>query len=130
MVELVLLGALASLIGWLVHRKQRQRSSAPAPADEAGIACMIKGGPGGTRWRPGRLLVGAGPLAWKASWGGRTVVLPAGLRRTGLRPPSMREAMGLNPRSRIIECEAGGETVLIAVMPEELDPVVKALDSA
>jgi hypothetical protein len=42
----------------------------------------------------------------------------------------MREAMGLNPRSRIIECEADGETVLIAVMPEELDPVVKALDSA
>ncbi|MEW2634545.1 hypothetical protein AB0903_23625 [Streptomyces sp. NPDC048389] len=130
MVELVLFGALASLVGWLVHRKQRQRSSAATAKDETGIACMVKGGPGGARWRPGRLLTGAGPLAWKASWGGRTVVLPTGLRRTGLRPPSMREALGLNPRARIIECAAGDEVVLIAVMPEELEPVVKALDSA
>ncbi|UYQ65683.1 DUF2550 domain-containing protein [Streptomyces peucetius] len=130
MVELVLLGALASLIGWLVHRKQRQRSSGVAAGDEAGIGCMLKGGPAGARWRPGRLFVASGPLTWKASWGGRTVALPAGLRRTGLRPPSTREALGLNPRSRIVECEAGDEVILIAVMPQELDPVVKAVDSA
>ncbi|MGX1509012.1 AbrB/MazE/SpoVT family DNA-binding domain-containing protein [Streptomyces collinus] len=77
------------------------------------------------------MLIGAGPLVWKPSFGKQNAALPAGLRRTGMRSPSWREAVALNPRSRIVECESSdGEVVLIAVVPEELDHVIKALESA
>ena len=90
---------------------------------------MLKRSTGGRRWRPGRLLIGAGPLVWQASWGGRKSALPADLHRTGVRGPSVREALGINPRSRIVECEAADGIILIAVMPEELDLVLKAVDT-
>ncbi|MFE2536699.1 hypothetical protein [Streptomyces sp. NPDC059371] len=56
-------------------------------------------------------------------------VLPADLCRAGVRSPSLREAVAVNPGSRIVECESPAGEVLIAVMPPELDHVIKALES-
>lgn len=101
-----------------------------AAGEPAGVPCMLKWPARATRWRPGRLVTGgAGPLVWKPSWGKQEAALPAGLRRTGMRSPSLREAVALNPRSRIVECGSSDGEVLIAVMPEELEHVIKALES-
>ncbi|SBT88989.1 hypothetical protein GA0115233_100639 [Streptomyces sp. DI166] len=130
-IELAMCVAAAGLVGWLVRRKRQQRSTATAAGEPAGLPCMLRWSAQGARWRPGRLLIGeAGPLVWQPSWGKREAALPAGLRQTGLRSPTMREAMGLNPRSRIVECESSEGEVLVAVMPEDLDELIKALERA
>ncbi|MFG3111454.1 AbrB/MazE/SpoVT family DNA-binding domain-containing protein [Streptomyces tendae] len=131
MIELVLGAVAAALVGWLMRRKRQQRSTAIAAGEQTGVPCLLKWPAQGSRWRAGRVLIGAGPLVWKPSFGKQEAALPAGLRRTGMRSPSLREAVSLNPRSRIVECESSdGEVVLIAVVPEELDHVIKALESA
>ncbi|MEU9731423.1 hypothetical protein [Streptomyces sp. NPDC048002] len=89
---------------------------------------MLKWSAQGSRWKAGRLQVGAGPLTWKASFGRQAAALPTDLRRTGVRPPSVREAMGVNPGARIVECESHDGVVLIAVMPEDLRHVIDALE--
>ncbi|MFE7431581.1 hypothetical protein ACFU78_01095 [Streptomyces tendae] len=129
MIELVLGAVAAVLVGWLMRRKRQQRSTAIAAGEQAGVPCMLKWPDQGSRWRAGRVLIGAGPLVWKPSFGKQKAALPAGLRRAGVRSPSLREAVSLNPRSRIVECESSDGEVLIAVMPEELDHVIKALES-
>ncbi|MGW4271483.1 hypothetical protein ACWEGQ_03780 [Streptomyces seoulensis] len=91
---------------------------------------MLKWSAQGSRWRAGRLLIGPGLLAWKPSFGKQEAVLPADLRQAGVRSPSLREAVAFNPGSRIVECGSSDGEVLIAVMPEELDHVIKALESA
>lgn len=91
---------------------------------------MLKWSAQGSRWRAGRLLIGAGSLVWKPSLGKRQAALPADLRQSGMRSPSLREAVAFNPRSRVVECESSDGKVMIAVMPEELDHVIKALENA
>ncbi|MEU7070267.1 hypothetical protein AB0B30_18395 [Streptomyces narbonensis] len=130
MLEIAILAAVAALVGWLMNRKRRQRSAAVAAGETAGVPCMLKWSAHGSRWRAGRLLIGAGPPVWKASWGGRELALPTDLRRTGTRAPSTREGMSINPGSRILEYASSAGVVLIAVMPDELDLVGKALESA
>ncbi|MFE1237289.1 AbrB/MazE/SpoVT family DNA-binding domain-containing protein [Streptomyces tendae] len=130
MIELVLGAVAAVLVGWLMRRKRQRRSTAIAAGEQAGVPCMLKWSAQGSRWRAGRVLIGAGPLVWKPSFGKQKAALPAGLRRAGVRSPSLREAVSLNPRSRIVECESSDGEVLIAVMPEELDHVIKVLESA
>ncbi|CAM5643725.1 EGFR-like transmembrane domain-containing protein [Streptomyces parvulus] len=128
MIELAFLAIVAAFVGWLMRRKRQHRSTATTAGEPVGLPCMLKRPAQGSRWKAGRLLIdGAGPLAWEAAWGRRTTVLPTGLRQTGLRPPSPREAMAVNPRSAIVECESPEGQVLIAVMPEELDAATKAL---
>ncbi|MFH8443271.1 hypothetical protein ACH4D3_18800 [Streptomyces sp. NPDC018026] len=61
--------------------------------------------------------------------GKQGAVLPADLCRVGVRSPSLREAAAVNPGSRIVECESSDGEVLIAVMPPELEHVIKALES-
>ncbi|MEU3482707.1 hypothetical protein ACI2LO_14930 [Streptomyces sp. NPDC033754] len=126
MIEFAFFAALAALVGWLVNRKRQQRSTTIAAGEVAEVPCMLKWAAQGSRWRAGRLLIGANPPAWKPSRGKPEVALPADLRRTGTRSPSVREGMSINPGSRIVECTSSGEAVLIAVMPEYLDHVVKA----
>ncbi|MFD5440670.1 hypothetical protein [Streptomyces tendae] len=128
--ELTMCVVAAALVGWLMRRKRQRRSTAVAAGEQAGVPCMLKRSAQGSRWRAGRVLIGAGPLVWKPSFGKQEAALPAGLRRTGMRSPSLREAVSLNPRSRIVECESSYGEILIAVMPEELDHVIKALESA
>ncbi|WP_225802692.1 hypothetical protein [Streptomyces sp. NK15101] len=130
MLELVFFVAAAALVGWMMSRKQRQRSTATADGEPAGVPCMLKWSAQGSRWRAGRLLIGAGPLVWKPSLGRREAALPADLRQTGVRSPSLREAVAINPGSRIVECESSDGQVLIAVMPGDLDHVVKFLERA
>lgn len=74
-------------------------------------------------------MIGPGPLVWKASLGKQEAALPTDLRQMGVRSPSLREAVSLNPRSRIVDCESSGGPILIAVQPEELDHVIEALAS-
>ncbi|MEU3689914.1 hypothetical protein [Streptomyces narbonensis] len=130
MIELAFFAAVAALVGWLMSRKRRQRSTAIAAGEAAGVPCMLKWPAHGSRWRAGRLLIGAGPPVWRASWGSRELALPTDLRRTGTRPPSAREGMSINPGCRILEYASSGGVVLVAVMPGELDLVAKALESA
>ncbi|MFJ3581722.1 hypothetical protein ACIPPS_05720 [Streptomyces sp. NPDC090127] len=91
---------------------------------------MLKWPTQGSRWRAGHLLIGDGPLVWKPSFGKREAVLPADLCQAGVRSPSLRETVAVNPGSRIVECDSSVGEVLIAVMPLELDHVIKALESA
>lgn len=90
---------------------------------------MLKWSVHGSRWRAGRLLIGPGALVWKPSFGKQEGALPAGLRRTGMRAPSWREALAFNARSRIVKCESPDGEILIAVMPDELNHVLKALET-
>jgi hypothetical protein len=46
-----------------------------------------------------------------------------------MRSPSLREAVALNPRCRIVECDSPDGEVLFAVMPQELDHVLAALNT-
>ncbi|MFF2524236.1 hypothetical protein ACFVTW_19375, partial [Streptomyces liangshanensis] len=59
---------------------------------------------------------------------GQALALPADLRHTGTRPPSVREGLSVNPGSRILECESATDgPLLIAVMPDEVAHVHHAL---
>ncbi|MFE3516104.1 hypothetical protein [Streptomyces sp. NPDC059166] len=130
MIELTMGVVAAALIGWLMRRRQQQRSTAIADGKPAGVPCMLKWSAQGSRWRAGRLLISAGPLVWKPSFGTQEAVLPADLCRAGVRSPSLREAVAVNPGSRIVVCDSSDGEVLIAVMPPELDHMIKALESA
>ncbi|MEU6453393.1 hypothetical protein [Streptomyces sp. NPDC047065] len=129
MIELALGVVVAGLVAWLMRRKRQQRATAIAAGQAAGVPCMLKWSVQGSRWRAGRLLIGAGPFVWKPSLGKREAVLPVDLCRVGVRSPSLREAVAVNPGSRIVECESSDGEVLIAVMPPELEHVIKALGS-
>jgi hypothetical protein len=92
---------------------------------------MVKWAGLGSRWKVGRLLLtGADPLLRTSFPGRREVALPPGLRRTGVRAPSVREGLTINPRSRIVECRSAEGEVLIAVMPEDLEQVTEAVRAA
>lgn len=75
------------------------------------------------------MLVGLSTMAWEPrTRAGADVSLPAGLRQAGLRSPSRREGMRINPRCTIVECASSEGVVEIAVMPNELGHVLLALD--
>ncbi|MFF1833801.1 hypothetical protein ACFVXE_06300 [Streptomyces sp. NPDC058231] len=128
-IDFVVLGVVASLVGVLIRRRHRQRSEPAATGAPAGIPCMMRWPARGGRWRPGHLLVHAVPPAWRASYGKQLVVLPDDLRRTAVRAPSTREGLVINPGSRIVECESSGGELSIAVMPADLEQVTRALDA-
>ncbi|MDQ0785273.1 MULTISPECIES: hypothetical protein [unclassified Streptomyces] len=129
MIECAFLAVVAALVGWLMRRKRRQRSDTVAAGESAGVPCMLKWAAQSARWRAGRLLVGhSGPLVWTPSFGKRETVLPAGLRRAEVRTPSVREALAINPGSRIVRCESSDGDILIAVMPDDLATMIAALE--
>lgn len=131
MIDIVLSVGAAVLVGWLVRRKRRRRADAVAGGESVGVPCMVRWPGRRARWKAGRLVVGGvGPLVWKPAFGSREVALPGGLRRAGVRTPSLREAVSINPGSRIVRCVSSDGEILIAVMPEDLDRVIKALESA
>jgi hypothetical protein len=115
MVVLVLVGFVTDWVG----RRVRLRR---AVGSGWGPLCMLKWPERGGRWRPGRLSKSAdGLLMWMPAPRGPGVALPAELRRTGTRKPFWREAAAVNPESRILEYQAAGEALLIAVLPGDLD---------
>jgi hypothetical protein len=99
-IELVLCVLAAVLVGWLVRRRRQRRADV--------VAGLVR----------------------KPAFGRREVALPGGLRRARVRAPSVREAVGVDPGSRIVPCVSADGEIPIAVMPEELDHVIRAAESA
>ncbi|MBT2473005.1 hypothetical protein J7E97_35445 [Streptomyces sp. ISL-66] len=146
MIEYAVLAAAAAGTGWLMRRKHRRRQAvAPAP----GIPCMARQPPGRGRWRSGRVYADRGAARWVPRRG--EPVLLAGARATGVRAPSVKEGLSINPGSRIVTCayadaagaatgeasatgdvpvSAGvgaGAAIEIAVMPLDLRELLAAL---
>ncbi|MCB5164188.1 hypothetical protein LG634_04970 [Streptomyces bambusae] len=114
-----------------LRRSLGRPAAQAAPAAPPGVHCMLRRTALARRWRPGRLLTGAVPLGWAPSFGrGSLQTLPADLRRTGVRGPTVREGMSVNPGSRIVECGSAEGPVLIAVMPGDLAAVLAAVPEA
>ncbi|MFD3549225.1 hypothetical protein ACFWUW_27085 [Streptomyces sp. NPDC058655] len=112
--------------GWLLRRRHLRRVAAgPVP----GIPCMARQPAGAGRWRPGRVYADAGTARWVPGRG-PAVPLPGG-RATGVRVPSVREGLSINPGSRIVTCayEDGG-TIEIAVMALDLRELLTAVPEA
>ncbi|MFF3651258.1 hypothetical protein ACFYXV_21820 [Streptomyces sp. NPDC002181] len=109
-----------------LRRKRRERLAALTPD---GIPCMARHPAGAGRWRMGRVLTGPGGARWVPRRG-EPVPLPAG-RATGVRPPSVKEGMAINPGSRIVACTYGtggvGGSIEIAVMPLDLRELLGAV---
>ncbi|KMO94910.1 hypothetical protein [Streptomyces roseus] len=113
------------MIEFLRH-KRRERLAALTPD---GIPCMARHPAGAGRWRSGRVLTGPDGTRWVPRRG-EPVPLPAG-RATGVRAPSVKEAMAINPGSRIVACAYGaggsGGSIEIAVMPLDLRELLEAV---
>lgn len=111
--------------GWLLRRKHLARTAAgPVP----GIPCMARQPAGEGRWRPGRVYADQGAARWVPRRG-EPVPLPGG-RATGVRAPSVREGLSINPGSRIVSCAYEGGTMEIAVMPLDLRELLAAMAQA
>lgn len=125
-IEFLLFALVAAGTGWLLRRKHHQRREAGSPA---GIPCMARRPAGGGRWRTGRVYADQDAPRWQP---GRGPAVPlAGARATGLRPPSVREGISINPGSRIVACalEDGG-TMEIAVMPLDVRELLAVVPRA
>ncbi|MCX4778070.1 hypothetical protein [Streptomyces sp. NBC_01264] len=124
MIEFVFLAAVAAATGWLMRRKHRRRQAAGSPA---GIPCMARRAAGTGRWRSGRVYAGQGAARWVPR---RAEPVPlTGARATGVRVPSVREGISINPGSRIVTVEFAGDggSMEIAVMPLDLRELLAAL---
>ncbi|WP_329101955.1 hypothetical protein [Streptomyces sp. NBC_01439] len=130
MIELVLPLAAAGLTVWLFRRKVQQRADSAAQGNVIKVPCLLRHPSLEGRWLRGRLLIGPSLLAWEPrTKAGAAVSLPEGLRRVSVRSPSLREAMKINAGCRIVECTSPEGALLVAVMPNELDHVLTALNS-
>ncbi|MCC0098418.1 hypothetical protein K7B10_27355 [Streptomyces flavotricini] len=129
MIEFLALAAAACGVGWLVRRKHLQRLAAGSPD---GIPCMARHPAGTGRWRMGRVFTGPDAVRWVPRRG-EPVPLQGG-RATGVRPPSVKEAVSINPGSRIVSCTYGSAgaagTIEIAVMPLDLRELLEAVPRA
>ncbi|MFD3324818.1 hypothetical protein [Streptomyces sp. NPDC058701] len=126
MIEIVVAVLAAAGAGWLLRRKHLRRVAAgPVP----GIPCMARQPAGAGRWRPGRVYAEQGEARW-IPVRGEPVPLPDG-RATAVRAPSVKEAMSINPGSRIVTCVYGdggeGGTIEIAVMALDLRELLEAI---
>ncbi|WP_330296199.1 hypothetical protein [Streptomyces sp. NBC_00503] len=117
---------------WLMRRKHRRRVAA-GPA--AGIPCMTRTPAGRGRWRVGRVYADQGAPRWQPRRG--EPVLLTGARATGVRAPSIREGISINPSSRIVTwaweggaAEGGAADIEIAVMPLDLRELLGAVPQA
>ncbi|MFD3700294.1 hypothetical protein ACFWUZ_29915 [Streptomyces sp. NPDC058646] len=124
MIEIVVAVLAAAGAGWLLRRKHLRRTAAgPVP----GIPGMARTGRG--RWRPGRVYAEAGEARWVPERG-EPVALP-GARATGVRMPTVREGIVINPGSRIVTCAYGdGAAMEIAVMPLDVRELLEAVPQA
>ncbi|MFB7467192.1 hypothetical protein ACFCZ1_27460 [Streptomyces sp. NPDC056224] len=122
MIEIVVV-VLAAGAGWLLRRKHRARIAA---GPVSGIPGMAREPAGEGRWRMGRVYAGPGAARWVPRRG-EPLPLPGG-HVTGVRVPSLREGVSINPGSRIVRCTyEGGGTIEIAVMPLDLRELLAAV---
>ncbi|MFD7095831.1 hypothetical protein ACWGVR_37450 [Streptomyces xanthophaeus] len=126
MIEIVVAVLAAAGAGWLLRRKHLQRAATgPVP----GIPCMVRSPAGEGRWRPGRVYAEAGTARWVPQRG-EPVELPGG-RATGVRVPTVKEGIAINPGSRIVTCAYGdGAAMEIAVMPLDVRELLEAVPQA
>ncbi|WP_411105821.1 hypothetical protein [Streptomyces sp. cmx-4-9] len=123
MIEIVGVVLAAAGAGWLLRRRHRQRTAAGPPA---GLPCMVRVPAGRGRWRPGRVHAGEGAVRWVPQRG-EAVELSGG-RVTGVRVPTVREGVAINPGSRIATCvQPDGAALEIAVMPLDVRELLEAL---
>ncbi|MEU9147418.1 hypothetical protein [Streptomyces sp. NPDC048349] len=126
MIEIVVAVLAAAGAGWLLRRKHLARTAA---GPVAGIPCMARRPAGGGRWRLGRVYAGQEAARWVPRRG-EPEPLPGG-RATGVRAPSVKEGLSINPGSRIVSCAYGdGGSIEIAVMPLDLRELLAALEQA
>ncbi|MER5731858.1 hypothetical protein ABT084_26570 [Streptomyces sp. NPDC002138] len=119
MIEFVFMTLVAGGIGWLLRRKHLRRLAAAGPdAAPVGIPGMARLPAGEGRWRMGRVCGGPGAVRWVPARG--EPVELTGVRSTGVRAPSVREGMTINPGSRILSCVYADGTADIAVMALDL----------
>ncbi|MFJ3196773.1 hypothetical protein ACIPJQ_29595 [Streptomyces griseoviridis] len=131
MIELVVFLAVAGLTAWLTRRRVSQRADSAAQGDVIEVPCLLQHPSLEGRWLRGRLLTGIAGTDWKPrTRAGAAVSLPDGLRQVGVRSPSWREAVKLNGGARIVECTSAEGALLVAVMPNELDHVLSALNGS
>ncbi|WP_407839369.1 hypothetical protein ACE1OC_28265 [Streptomyces sp. DSM 116496] len=132
MIEYVVLAGAGAATAWLMRRKHRSRQAgAPVP----GIPCMARRPAGSGRWRSGRVYADQGAARWVPGRG--EPVALTGARATGVRAPSVKEGISINPGSRIVTCEfpegsgdggdGAGGAMEIAVMPLDLRELLAAL---
>ncbi|MCX5407578.1 hypothetical protein OHA37_27410 [Streptomyces sp. NBC_00335] len=127
MIEYVVLAGAAAGTGWLMRRKHlRRQSVAPVP----GLPCMARRPAGAGRWRSGRVYADRGAARWVPGRG-EPVALTGG-RATGVRAPSVKEGISINPGSRIVTVEFAGDGggMEIAVMPLDLRELLAAVEPA
>ncbi|MFI5617501.1 hypothetical protein [Streptomyces sp. NPDC051567] len=126
MIEFVVLALVAAGAGWLARRKHRERTAAgPAP----GIPCMARRRAGTGRWQAGRVDTDGGGARWSPRRG-EPVPLD-GARATGVRVPSVKEAISINHGSRIVTCLLpDGTRTEIAVMPLDLRELLTVVPEA
>jgi hypothetical protein len=130
-IELVVVLAAAGLTTWLFRRRAKQRADSAAQGNEIRIPCLLRHPSLEGQWLRGRLLVAPSGVGWEPrTKAGAAVSLPEGLRQVSVRSPSWREAVKINGGSRIIECSSPEGALLVAVMPDELDHVLTALNSS
>lgn len=135
MIEYAVFAVGAAGAAWLLRRKHLQRRTA-APVQ--GIPCMARQPAGAGRWRSGRVYAEQGAARWVPGRG--EPVLLTGGRATGVRVPSIKEGISINPGSRIVTCtyvgggvEGGtavGIEIEIAVMPLDLRELLAAVPEA
>lgn len=90
---------------------------------------MVRIPAGEGRWRAGRVYAEEGVARWVPERG-EAVVLPGG-RATGVRVPSVKEGISINPGSRIVTCAYdGGGSIEIAVMPLDVRELLEAVPQA
>ncbi|MDD9381478.1 hypothetical protein M8Z33_33490 [Streptomyces sp. ZAF1911] len=127
MIEYVVLAGAAAGTAWLMRRKHlRRQAGAPVP----GIPCMARRPAGSGRWRSGRVYADQGAARWVP---GRGEPVPlTGARATGVRVPSVKEGISINPGSRIVTCEFAEDSggIEIAVMPLDLRELLAAVPEA
>ncbi|WP_346346101.1 hypothetical protein [Streptomyces sp. SID5789] len=131
MIELVVALAAAGVTAWVFRRRVKQRADSAAQGDVIKIPCLLRHPSVEGRWLRGRLVTGPSGTAWEPrTKAGAAVSLPEGLRQVGVRSPSWREALKINGGSRIVECSSLEGALLVAVMPNELDYVLTALNNS
>ncbi|MGW8745861.1 hypothetical protein [Streptomyces sp. NPDC055794] len=131
MIELVAALAVAGVTAWAFRRRVKQRADSAAQGDVIKIPCLLRHPSIEGRWLRGRLVTGPSGMAWEPrTKAGAAVALPEGLRQVSVRSPSWREALKINGGSRIVECSSPEGALLVAVMPNELDYVITALNNS
>lgn len=130
-IELVVALAAAGMTAWLFRRGVKQRADSAAQGNVIKIPCLLRHPSIEGRWLRGRLVIGPSGMGWEPrTKAGAAVSLPEGLRQVSVRSPSWREAVKINGGSRIVECSSPEGALLVAVMPNELDHVLTALNSS